>query len=83
MGLKELHLVQEKLESIQNQTVEQLKLMLLMQQLLQLGRLQPWHETLPWQQVLDGKDDGQHQILGLDVERQCAGDEEVHQVGHQ
>ena len=45
VGLKELHLVQEKLESIQNQTVEQPSLMLLMQQLLQLGRQQPWLET--------------------------------------
>ena len=43
--MKELHLVQEKLESIQIQTVEQPSLMLLMQQLLQLGRLQPWLET--------------------------------------
>ena len=75
--------MQEKLESIQNQTVEQPSLMLLMQQLLQLGRLQPWLETSPWQQVLDGKDDGQHQMLGLDVEMQCASDEEVHQVWHQ
>ena len=45
LGLMEPRLVQEELESVQIQTPVQLSLMLLMQQLLQLGRLLPWLET--------------------------------------
>ena len=45
LGLMEPLLVQEMLESIQIQTPGQLGLKLLVQQLLQLGKLLPWLET--------------------------------------